>query len=179
MSNNLANVHAFGGNQSAFYVADLGVTFPTGLAIPGAEFADAGWLGEDGVSVERSTSDNTLKAHQGGRVIKRRVTNDGEVLKVQMLEQNAVSYGLTYPNATLTTTGGITTIVPSGEASKTIAAISDEFSGDIQVRHCITRGEVNLAGEIVFKNDEWTVLEFEVFLEDFYIVTDNEALVVS
>ena len=176
MTLNKANARIYGGELSAIYMADLGSTFPDGLDVPGVDFTDLGWLGEDGTSYERETDTAELKGHQGGRIVRSKTSLKGETFKFQCLEETAVTMGLAYPGATFTTVSGVTTIVPSGAASIEKALISDEFDGSVQKRTNIIRGEVSLAGEVVHKSDEGTILEFEVVVYDHTIVSNNPAL---
>lgn len=180
MATNLAAVRSYGDLSSAVRVAAAGTTGPIGLAAPAATFKDVGWLGDDGITLSRTVETKTFKAHQGGTVIKTKVTGTENSFKFQCNEENAVVLGLMHAgSAGVTTTGTSTITVPGGIGADPRAWVVDEFEGTtINTRYIFPIGTVTDRGDIVMKFDDVTIYEFTVQITgDFSIVTNSTAVV--
>lgn len=180
MTKDLANVRIYGDADSAVWVAPLGSTMPTTpTAAPAAPFAEAGWISEDGVPVAREADNTSFPAWQGGKIVRRKFTSREDTFKFTALEENAVVLGLYEPGATITTTTGVTKIVPAdGLSSDPRAFIVDFVDGDVHKRYNVIRGEVTSFGEVPHQNGEMTAYEFTVTMFEYEILTDNPAVAV-
>jgi hypothetical protein len=77
------------------YVGPLGATMPTGVTAPlGSEFADVGYLTEDGVQITPSTDSNDINAWQSASPVKIVQTTVGLELQFTMEQTNQDSTGL-------------------------------------------------------------------------------------
>ena len=176
MSKVLANIVGYGGDASGVWVAPKGTTGPTDLAAPGATFKEAGWLSEDGISVSRDEARETFRAHQGGKIVKRKTSSVDDTIKFQCLETNAVVLGLLYKTATLpaAVTGVVTIPVTNQTVNDERAWIVDEKGDDgTTMRYVIPNGTVGLTADIVYKTDEMTIYEFTLGINgDYSVITD-------
>jgi len=100
MATNLNANRIYGDVPSAVFVAAKGTTGPVGLAAPAAAFKDLGWLGEDGVNVSRSADVKKFFAHQGGTMVRTKVTGTENSFKFVCLEETAIVLGLMHAGAT-------------------------------------------------------------------------------
>lgn len=174
MAKVLANVLAGGGDASGVWVAPKGTTGPTGIAAPTATYKEAGWLSEDGISVGRSEDRKTLRAHQGGKIIKRKTASIDDTIKFQCLETNAVTVGLWFKGATPVVASGVATYTVANQTINDERAwVVDEYMDDGSVeRYVIPNGSVE-GGEVVYKTDDWTVREFTIGINgDYFYITN-------
>lgn len=180
MAKVLANIIGYGGDASGVWVAPKGTTGPTDLTAPSAPHKELGWLSEDGVSVARDEDRQTFRAHQGGKIVKRKTASVDESIKFQCLETNAVVLGLLYKGATPTITTGVARYTVANqtvndERSWVVDEIGDDGS---TLRYVIPNGTVGLTADIVFKTDEMTVYEFTLGINgDYFVITDADAVV--
>ncbi|KQY58314.1 hypothetical protein ASD11_01210 [Aeromicrobium sp. Root495] len=181
MTKALENIRIYGDHDGAVYVGDLGTTFPTGLATPDdGDFPEVGWISEDGVDVSTDKDVASFNGWQGGKLVRRRVTSTTDMFKFQALEENLVTMGLLLPGALITTAGGITRIKPAaGTITDERAFIADFVDGDVHKRYEVIRGEAIFSGTIPHKNTDMTIMEFEVTMYEYEIVTNNPALVTA
>ena len=180
MAKNLAAVRVYGDILSAVYAAASGTTGPVGLAAVAVTYKDMGWLGESGVSLSRKVDVKKFKAHQGGTVVKTKVTGTENSFKFQCSEENAIVLGLMHAGSSGVTAVGVSTItVPGGMTADPRAWVVDEFEGTaIQTRYIIPVGTVGDRGEVVMSSEELTIYEFTVDVTgDFEIVTNSTAVV--
>jgi len=179
MATNLAANRIYGDVPSAVFVAAKGTTGPVGLAAPAATFKDCGWLGEAGVNVSRSADVKKFRAHQGGTLIRTKVTGTDNSFKFVCLEETAIVMGLMHAGATGVTTTGVSTItVPGSMPPDERAWVVDEYDGATRIRYIFPKGQVGDRGDIVMKTDEMTQYEFTVDVYgDFSIITDSTAVV--
>lgn len=175
MSKQADNARFYGALASGVWVAVKGTTFPADLVIPPPPWVEVGWLLEDGIPFERDIDAKDLKAFQGSKVIRRRVTTNGEKLTFASLEENRPTLELAFPNGDFTETLEITRLVPTGEASKETACIVDVFDGDIQKRYEVIRGDIALTGTVEHKDTDPTVHTFELTMYEYELVSNNPA----
>ncbi|MFT9821153.1 hypothetical protein, partial [Lysinibacillus sp. NPDC056185] len=115
MSKDLANIRVYGDDSSAVWVAPKGTVGPEDLATPEADFTELGWIGEDGITLSRSTDVQEFKAWQGGTIVRKKVTKTDNTFKFQCLEETAVTLGLMHPGISGSTTAGVTRArIPAG-----------------------------------------------------------------
>lgn len=179
MATNLAANRIYGDVPSAVFVAAKGSTGPIALAAPAVAFKDCGWLGEDGINVSRSPDVKKFRAHQGGTLIRTKVTGTDNSFKFVCLEETAIVLGLMHAGATGVTATGVSTItVPGGIAPDERAWVIDEYDSGIQTRYVFPKGQIGDRGDIVMKTDEMTQYEFTVDVYgDFSIITNSTAVV--
>lgn len=176
----LANIRIYGDEDSAVAVAPKGSTLPTTLAPPAEPFDEVGWISTDGVAIGKEQDNTAFKAWQGGKRVRNKTTSNEDSFKFQALEENGVTMGLWEPGAEITTTAGVTKIVPKdGVGSDERAWIVDFYDGDVQKRYCVVRGEVISRTELPHNNENMTIYEFEVAVYEYFILTNNPALAVS
>ena len=175
MTKQADNARFYGDLASGVWVAPKGTTFPADLVIPTTPWVEVGWLHEDGIPFERDTDAQELKAYQGSKLMRRRVTTNGEKLTFASLEENRPTLELAFPNGTFDTTAGVTRLTPTGEASKETACIVDVIDGDIQKRYEVIRGDIALTGTVEHKDTDATVHTFELTLYEYELVSDNPA----
>lgn len=175
MAKTLGNIRIFGEEASSVWVAPKGTTMPTDLAAPAAAFLDLGWLGEDGVDVERESDFSDFHA-MGGTLVRTIPTGAKNTFKFQALETTAVTYGLFYPGLTKTTaTGGPTTmVIPGGAVSDERAWVVDLVDGAVTKRYAVPRGQAS-GGTLVHKTDEITIYEFTVTIQGSFNIITNDA----
>lgn len=178
MTKNLANIRIYGDQDSAVYIADKGTTGPTTLAAPAVDYADLGWISEDGAEIARESSSNDFTAWQGGTIVRSKVSGVKDTIKVTALEETALALGLYYPGSSTVTATGVSTItVPGGASSNEKALVVDFLDDDVTKRYVIPRAEVTGVGTIAHKNTDMTMYEFTFTIYGgFTIITNNPAL---
>lgn len=176
MTKSADNLRFYGELDSAVYTCPKGTTMPDDLDDPGVLFDDVGWLADDGIDIDRATDDKSITAYQAAKILRRRWKITGETVKFVCMEENLAVIGLAYPDAAITTTTGITKIVPSGKASKEIAGIVDLVDDDVTKRLIIVSGDAALTATIPHKSDDPTTYEITINLNDYYWLTDSPAL---
>lgn len=181
MAKVLANIVGYGGDASGVWVAPLGTTAPTAMAAPSATYKEVGWLSEDGISVGRSEDRKVFKAHQGGKIVKRKTASVDDTIKFQCLETNAVVMGLRYKQTVPAAVTGVVTIpVTNQTVNDNRAWVIDEIGDDGTVtRYIIPSGSVEGSGDLVYKTDEMTVYEFTLGINGDYEVRTTAAGVVT
>lgn len=180
MAKALANVRIYGDADGAVFVAPKSTTMPTGLVEPAVDFAEIGWINEDGVNIANESENAEFNAWQGGKLLRVRVTSSSDQFTFNAVEENAAVLGLYLPNATFTTATGVTTIVPAdGVSSDERCFVLDFHDGDVQKRYNVIRGEVTERGEVVHQNTEMTAYQFTVKMYEYEIVTNNPAVAVA
>jgi hypothetical protein len=180
MAKDLANILGGGGDASAVWVGPKGTTGPTALEAPAAGFNEVGWLSEDGVSFSRAEDKQVFRAHQGGKIVKRKTSSVDDTFKFQCLETTALTLGLLYKGATPTVATGVATIAVTNQAvADERAWVLDEFLDDgSQLRYVIPVGSAELTAEVAWKTDDMTVYEFTVGVNgDYTVITDAPAVI--
>lgn len=175
MTKQADNARFYGDLASGVWVAPKGTTFPVDLAAPSGTWDEVGWLQEDGIPFERDTDSTELKAYQGSKLIRRRVTTNGEKLTFASLEENLPTLQLAFPGAEITEDDDITRLVPSGAASSEWACLVDVIDGDIIKRYEVIRGDIALTGTVDHKDTDATVHTFELTMYEYELVSNNPA----
>lgn len=186
MAKVLSNIIGYGGDASGVWVAPKGTTGPVDLVTAlNASYKEAGWLSEDGVSVSRDEDRQTFRAHQGGKIVKRKTASVDDTIKFQCLETNAVTLGLLYKQTVPAKTGVapneiVTISVTNQTVNDERAWVVDEIGDDgTKMRYVIPNGSVGLTADIVYKTDEMTVYEFTLGINGDYTVITNAAGVIT
>lgn len=178
MAKDLANIRIYGDESSAVSVAPEGTAVPTTLGALAAEYAEVGWISEDGTEITREASTNEFTGWQGGTIVRVKPTGVKNTVKFQCLEETALTLGLYYPGSTGVTAGGVSTLTVTGGAATDVRAwVLDFYDGDVHKRYAIERGEVTGQGSIAHKSTEMTVYEFTLTIYgEFLVITDNPAV---
>jgi hypothetical protein len=153
------NARIFGSDLDSIYLAPIGTPLPT--AIDGAlhaSFEDVGWLHSDGITEAATGSKEVIRGHQGGRVVRTRMTETGTTVAFTALESKPQTKGLRYDEKSVTVTGGVRKVVRgAGQKVSARAAVVDVFDADnitVKERLCIDRLEIVADGDRVFVNND-------------------------
>ena len=169
-------VRIYGDTAGGVWVAPKGTSGPTTLAAPGAGFDEVGWLGEDGIDLDRAEDVSEFKAWQGGTTLRKKVTSVEDTFKFVALEENAVSLGLYYKGVTKTTATGVDTYAITNQAvSDERAWVVDFVDGTVTKRLVVPSGEVTGRATVPHKNSDMTMYEFTVTIYGDYSVLKTAA----
>lgn len=175
MAKSTSNIRVYNSATSGVWVAPRGTVLPTTLAAPAAPFAETGYLSEDGVTAGRDEDVKEFKALQGGVTVRRQSSGVKDTLKFVCLEETAITLGLYYKGATVTTASGVDTIqVTNQTRNDERAFVVDLVDGAITKRFCIPVGAVG-TGEVVHSGEDMTAYEFEVTIIGDYTVLKTAA----
>jgi len=176
MAKDRDNVRIYGDDASGVWVADKGTTGPTSLAAPGVGFEEVGWLGEDGVDLDRSEDVSEFKAWQGGSTLRKKVTSQEDTFKFVALEETALTMGLYYKGVTATTATGVDTYAITDQAASDERAwVIDFVDGAITKRYVVPSGEVTGRATVPHKNSDLTMYEFTVTIYGDYSILKTAA----
>lgn len=182
MAVNSANARIFGSDNDAVWVAPLGTDLPDDLALPEDPFADVGWLHTDGITVGGDTTVDKFRGHQGGKVIRTKVTESNTTFQFQCLETTALTLGLQFNILDKTSTTGLATATISASRKVTPRAfIIDVFDADdeanpYQYRWMFERGEIGEREEFTLINSDITGYTFTVeVIDEFLLLTNDPA----
>jgi len=176
MAKDRDNVRIYGDDASGVWVADKGTTGPTSLAAPGVGYEEVGWLGEDGVDLDRSEDVSEFKAWQGGSTLRKKVTSQEDSFKFVALEETALTMGLYYKGVTPTTATGVDTYVIADQAASDERAwVVDLVDGDITKRYVISSGEVTGRETVPHKNSDLTMYSYTVTIYGDYVILKTSA----
>lgn len=172
------NVRIYGGVDDTLWLAALGSTLPTTLDIPAAPFEDVGYFGESGIDKAREQSVTKFRAHQGGKVVRNKVTESGESIVFRTIEENGVTTALGETiTAETTATGLRTRTMSTASEVKVRAGVLDLFDGGKQIRRVYPRLEITGGGNVTWSKDAMVEREFtaEIIGDYFEIEVDPEA----
>lgn len=171
MAKDRDNIRIYGDDDTGVWVADKGTTGPTTLAAPSGSYDEVGWLGEDGIDLDRAEEVSEFKALQGGTLVRKKVTSVDDTFKFIALEETATTLGLYYKGVAATTASGVDTMVISNQAvSDERAWVVDFVDGTITKRLVVPSGEVTGRATISHKNSDLTMYEFTVTIYGEYSV---------
>lgn len=154
MAKDQANVNVFGGEDDSVYLGELGSVLPTGLEEPTNQ-DDVGFLHEDGMNLAREADVTKFRAHQGGKVVKTKVSSSSKVISFTMIESNAVTKAVVDKIKSTSTAGGITTETISDVVEVAVRnAVIDLYDTDYMERYAIPRIEITVTGEEPWSNSD-------------------------
>ncbi|WP_130178096.1 hypothetical protein [Cryobacterium sp. SO1] len=181
MAKNDSNIRIYGDEEATVWVAPKGTELPDDLAALAAPYADAGLLGEDGIEFEGEPETVEVRVHNGFRIARTKITGGKQTVKIVCSETNAITNGLMYPAAVVTTTAGVTRIDNKEKfVSDERVFVIEDYDVDIHTRTVITRGEVTERGTVVQKADKETIFEFTITSYGaIYTLTNDAALAVA
>ena len=142
----------------------------------GGEFADLGYVGEDGVTETRDRSTNTIKGWQNGDIVREVVTESSVTYHFVMVETKKETVGLYY--GTTVAADGSLIIVPSRTGGRKSYVI-DVVDGDDFIRTYIPEGEITEVGDQVYANGEAIGYEVTVRAYPSAALTDTDGKVGS
>lgn len=177
MAKDRANVRIYGDDAGGVWTAPKGTTGPTTLAAPSGTFIEAGWLGEDGIDLDRDEQVTDFNAWQGGTLMRRKVTSVIDTFKFVALEETAHVLGLYYKGVEPTTASSVDTFAITNQAvSDERAWVVDMVDDDIVKRYVIPSGEVTGRATVPHKNSDLTLYELTVTIYgDYSILKTAEA----
>lgn len=142
-------------------------------ADPGTAFAAAGWLGEDGISLNMDKDTKEFTALQGAKTIKKKTVKANQQLTFVMLEETALSLGIVFSEAPITVTGTGVDAVAKQDISSNLTRIVerslvvDNVEGEIWDRYVIESADLTFKGEIMLaKNDDIKAFKIEATILD-------------
>lgn len=148
-------IHVFGGDDDAVWFGPLGATLPTTLGDPDAAFDEAGFLGEDGMGLTRDADIAELRVHQGGKIVRKKVTSSKKDITIRMVEDNDTVKGIVDDVKSSTTATGVTTETINGAIVVWVGAmIVDLYDTGYMERYVCSRVEVSVSGEEGWTNSE-------------------------
>lgn len=154
------NARIFGSDLDSIYLAPIGTALPTTIdAAPGAGFEDVGWLHSDGITESATGSKEVIRGHQGGRVVRTRMSETGTTIAFTALESKAQTKTLRYDEKSVdTAVAGVRKVTRgAGQKVQARAAVIDIFDADnttVKERLCIERLEIVTDGDRVFVNSD-------------------------
>lgn len=171
-----------GGLNDKIWVAPKGTAAPTTInSAPNAAFKDLGYLGDAGIELNQNVDRSEFKAHQGGAIIRRKVTESGRTLTFTALENTFPVLDLVFPGGTWTDAatyvkGSIPEVISTVEK----AWIFDTFdtSNALQKRYFFT-GEATNTGSFTFGVSDMVAYEFEVAMYGTIEYYDNTAQLIT
>jgi hypothetical protein len=153
------NARIFGSDLDSIYLAPLGTTLPTTInGEPGAGFEDVGWLHSDGITEAATGSKEVIRGHQGGRVVRTRMSETGTTIAFTALESKPQTKSLRYDEKSSAVASGVRKVTRgAGQKVSVRAAVIDVFDADnttIKERLCIERLEIVTDGDRVYVNSD-------------------------
>ena len=101
------NVRIYGSPDDALFIAPVGTTLPEEpTEAPGALFVPIGWLSEDGVPLNVSVNVEKYPGHQGGAVMRTKVTGTEKNISFTAEEESPVVTQLFFDHGAPTRTAG-------------------------------------------------------------------------
>lgn len=180
MAKDRNNIRIYGDDTTAVYTAPKGTTGPTGLAAPSATFKEVGWLGEDGVDLERNEDVAEFKGYQGGTLVRKKTTSVVDTFHFVCLEETALTLGLYYKGqAPVVATGVGTLTVTNQSVSDERAWVVDLIDGSVTKRYVVPSGEVTDRATISHKNSDLTMYDFTVTIYGAYTILSNAPGVIT
>ena len=174
---NADNVRIYGGDLDSVWVGDHGAVMPTenDIVVP-TEHKNIGWLSDDGLSFAHDDNTETFNGHQGGRVVRKKVTTSEDTFTFTALETTARVFGLIHDIKSKTSEAGVTRMKVTGgkKSNDRRSWIVDTWDGDIWYRYLIPSGEVGERPEETKSNSEITMFEFQVTVYGGYEILTND-----
>lgn len=171
------NARIYGGDLDSVWVGDHGAVFPTDEDIVIPEHHDnIGWLSEDGLNFAHNDNTETFNGHQGGKVVRKKVTTSEDTFTFTALETTLLTFGLINDVKSHSTTGGVSRLKVSGskKSNDKRSWIVDTWDGDIWYRYLIPSGEVGERPEEVKSNSAITMYELAVTVYGGYEILTND-----
>ncbi len=132
MTVNADNARIYGSDLDSIYLAPVGTPLPTTLGEPlHSAFEDVGWLHEDGIVEAATGSKEVIRGHQGGGVVRTRISEAGTTIGFTALETKAQTKSLRYDEKSVTVDGGVRKVRRgAGQTVKRRCAVVDMYDTD-------------------------------------------------
>ena len=179
---NSDNVRSAGGDLDSVWVGALGAIMPQEIEEP-PYHDNVGWLGEDGIELGHNDNEESFTGHQGGKVVRKKVTTSEDTFKFTSLESTALVYGLTHDIRSRETVAGtvdvgkqVTRLKVSGakKPNDRRSWVVDLWDGDIWERYLIPSGEVGERPTVTASNSGLKMYEFTVTVYGSYEILTND-----
>ena len=185
---NSDNVRSAGGDLDSVWVGKLGAQMPQEIEDP-PNHENVGWLNEDGLEFGHEDNVESFTGHQGGKVVRKKVTSSEDTFKFTALESTALVYGLIHDiRARSTSTGVVDTgkkvtrmrVSGSKKPNDRRSWVVDLWDGDIWERYLIPSGEIGERPAVTASNSGLKMYEFTVTVYGSYeILTNDPAQIVE
>ena len=185
---NSDNVRSAGGDLDSVWVGKLGAQMPQEIEDP-PNHENVGWLNEDGLEFGHEDNVESFTGHQGGKVVRKKVTSSKDTFKFTALESTALVYGLIHDiRARSTSTGVVDTgkqvtrmrVSGSKKPNDRRSWVVDLWDGDIWERYLIPSGEIGERPAVTASNSGLKMYEFTVTVYGSYeILTNDPAQIVE
>lgn len=176
------NVRSAGGDLDSVWVGPLGAVMPTEIEEP-PNHQNIGWLSDDGLELGHNDNEETFNGHQGGRIVRKKVTSSEDTFQFTALESTALVYGLIHDIKERTTAPGVvdtgsqvTRMKVSGtkKPNDRRSWIVDLWDGDIWERYLIPSGEIGERPAVTASNSGLKMYEFTVTVYGSYEILTND-----
>jgi len=176
------NTFIGGGLNDKLWVAPSGTTLPTTLTgAPNVAFKDLGYLGDAGIEINQNVDRSEFKAHQGGTIIRRKVTESGRTLTFTALENIFAVLDLVYPGGTWSdSVTYVKGVIPEGISTVTKAWIFDTYDTSLAMqKRFVFSGEATNTGSFTFGVEDMVAYEFEIAMYGTLEYYDNTAQLIT
>lgn len=176
------NARIFGSDDDSVAIgASLDTPLPEYLEPLGDGFTEVGWLDEDGIGFNPDDSVDKHHGHQGGRVVRTKMTSSETSFQFTALETKLAHVGivLSIRESTPGSEGN------AGATKHTLGArkverrpfVVDTYDEGYHYRWIIPIGEVGERSEFTLANSEITAWNIQAeIIGDYYLVTDDPAM---
>ena len=185
---NSDNVRSAGGDLDSVWVGKLGAQMPREIEDP-PNHENVGWLNEDGLEVGHEDNVESFTGHQGGKVVRKKVTSSEDTFKFTALESTALVYGLIHDIRARSTSTAV--VDPGKQVTRMRVSgskkpndrrswVVDLWDGDIWERYLIPSGEIGERPAVTASNSGLKMYEFTVTVYGSYeILTNDPAQIVE
>ena len=176
------NVRSAGGDLDSVWAGPLGSLMPTEIEDP-PNHENVGWLNEDGFEFAHNDNVESFPGHQGGKIVRKKVTSSEDTFKFTALESTALTYGMIHDIKSKTTTDGTVDVgakvtrmrvTGSKKPNDRRSWIVDLWDGDIWERYLIPSGEIGERPTITASNSVLKMYEFTVTIYGSYEILTND-----
>ncbi|MEE6280146.1 hypothetical protein [Georgenia sp. MJ170] len=172
------NARIYGGDLDGVAIGALGIAGPEDLDDLEEPWEYAGWLNDNGLDFNPSDSVQRLRGHQGGAVVRTKMSESDTAFVFRALETKLLTHGLQFDVKERTTVGGVTRMrLGSGRKVEARAFVIDLHDEGVHRRFYIPRGEIGERAALAFRNSEITTYELTVqIIGDWWEITNDPAL---
>lgn len=176
------NARIFGSDDDSVAIgSSLEALFPEGLEPLSDDFTEVGWLGDEGIGFAPEDSVDKHHGHQGGRVVRTKMTSSETTFTFQALESKISHVGLAMSvKASETAEGGVTKHTMGAREVVRRPFVIDTYDGKFHYRWVVPIGEIGERTEFALSKSDITAWEFNVeIIGDFYLITNDPAMAVA
>ena len=174
------NVHLYDGLDSEVAVAPKGSTLPEGIGASADPFVEVGWISEDGIEEEVDASDESVRAFQGRKIVKRFIPEAEVSFTFQCLEENAVVHGLKTRGAAVTVENGVAKTIRDRETALDERAWRIRLIADDLTEKVYVFVGMHTLGSVAHQSSEVTLHEYTIKpVGDVIEYTDNPSIVTA